>query len=54
MVDKYKLKAEEDKLRRKGTMLLWDKHSAFEEMKKIMFRLNYLKGTLFALGEVDA
>lgn len=53
MVDKLKLMAERDNLRRKATMMIWDKPSAYEEIQKIMFRLNYIKGALFALEVQD-
>ena len=35
----------------KAEDLLVEQPSAVEEMSKIMFRLNYIKGILFALGE---
>lgn len=49
MVDKDKLIREQDTLRRKVTRIIFDKPSATDEVNKIMHRLNYLKGALFAL-----
>ena len=37
----------------KAEDLLVEQPSAVEEMSKIMFRLNYIKGILFALGELS-
>ena len=52
MRSKEEYQKEREVLIEKGKKFLEEKPSAIDEMSKIMFRLNYIKGILFTL-EVD-
>ena len=54
MKTKEEYQNEKYALVKKAEDILVEQPSAVEEMSKIMFRLNYIKGILFALGEIDA
>lgn len=53
MRSKEEYQKEKESLIEKGKKFLEEKPSAINEMSKLMFRLNYIKGILFTFEEKD-